>query len=294
MNGLLNINKPAGAMSRDIVDQVCRIAGTRQVGHAGTLDPLATGVLVVCVGWTTRLVPFIQQLRKTYVAEFLLGQTSDTDDVTGHVKVVHDVSPPTRAQIEETTPAFVGRIQQVPPQYSAVRVSGRRAHHLARQGADVALTAREVEVHRFEILEYAFPRLRSVIECGSGTYVRSIGRDLGQALGCGALMSALTRTAVGPFTIDEAVRPDDLSPETISSRLLAPQMGVAHLPNCRLTDDQLAEVGFGRAFPFRGESLKDGTTVALVGAAGDLIALAEFQASRQVLQPRQVFIRRPV
>jgi tRNA pseudouridine55 synthase len=291
VNGLLNINKPGGATSRDVVDRVCRVAGTRQVGHAGTLDPLATGVLVVCIGWTTRLVPYIQQLHKRYDAEFLLGQTSDTDDVTGIVTPVAVDVIPSREQIERQLPAFVGSIQQVPPQYSAVRVAGRRAHQLARKGESVELVPRTVEVFGIDLVEYAFPKLRLQIECGSGTYVRSMGRDLGESLGCGAVMSRLVRTAVGDFELGAAVSLDELATETIESRLLAPGCGVRHLPMQSCSGAQLTEIAFGRPIPFTGTEPADGTTVALVNSAGDLVALAEFQISRRMLQPRQVFFR---
>lgn len=173
-----------------------------------------------------------------------------------------------------------------------MRVSGRRAHELARKGESVEIAPREVEVHGIEILDYAYPRLRLQIVCGSGTYVRSIGRDLGESLGCGAVMSELTRTEIGPFVIREAVSLDELSAETIGSRLLPPLRGVNHLPLCHVTAEQLIEIGFGRSIAYCGEPLSDGETVPLVDDNEQLIALAEFQASRCVLQPRQVFIRR--
>src|SRR5579872_3711325 len=164
MVGLLSINKPTGMTSRRVVDIVARRAGTRRVGHAGTLDPLASGVLVVCVGWATRLVGFVQEYRKVYRASFLLGRTSATDDVTSDLVEAPQSSRPTRLQVETALRNFVGEISQVPPQFSAVHVGGERAHKLARRGATVAIEPRIVAVHRIDLIEYDFPKLELSIE----------------------------------------------------------------------------------------------------------------------------------
>ena len=290
MVGLLNINKPSGMTSRRVVDIVARLAGTKRVGHAGTLDPLATGVLVVCLGWATRLVTFVQDRPKTYSARFLLGRRSDTDDVTGEVVATLGALPPPRALVEELLQTFVGTIQQVPPQFSAVHVDGVRAHKLARQGKTVRIEPRPVEIHRMVLVGYSYPELDIDIECGSGTYVRSIGRDLGNALGCGAVMSTLVRSSVGEFTLASAETPESLGRGAISDFLLPPLCAVSRLPRftCPPTDrDELAR---GRPLACPGAAdWAVGPPVAIVDSDENLLALAEYDAARQLLQPRQVF-----
>lgn len=295
MHGLLNINKPAGMTSRRVVDLVCAAAGTKKVGHAGTLDPMATGVLVVCIGWTTRLISFVQQQRKEYRAQFRLGCTSDTDDVTGTVVETGEpgrhAPAPGRDEIEALLPRFVGRIVQVPPQFSAVHVQGRRAHQLARKGAPVEIPPREVDVHRLELRSYDYPQLELDIECGSGTYVRSIGRDLGRLLGCGAVMSGLVRTRIGEFRLENALDLAVLTRESFSSHCVPPLAAVAHLPSQVCTADELREIGYGRPIGWRGDgALAAGASVALIGPDGQLIAVAEYNPARHLLLPRRQFV----
>jgi tRNA pseudouridine55 synthase len=291
--GILNLYKPSGMTSRDVVDLVVRAAGTGRVGHAGTLDPLATGVLVVSLGWTTRLVPFIQELRKVYCAEFLLGSSSDTDDVTGEVQMVAGALPPSLAEIAAALPEYVGRIVQIPPRHSAVHVNGRRAYKLARSGIPVEMPPREVDIFRLELLEYDYPRFTLEIECGSGTYVRALGRDLGGRLGCGAVMSNLERRAIGPFHVDTAVSPRELTAANLASHLLPPASAVRHLPRYDCPPEQLPYLRDGRPLPYPGDSKPpQRPLVAIVTPDGALAALAEFNADRALLQPRQVYLRR--
>lgn len=290
MVGLLNIHKPSGMTSRRVVDIVARLAGTKRVGHAGTLDPLAEGVLVVCLGWATRLVSFVQERRKIYRARFLLGQRSDTDDVTGEVVAVVDAQPPDRPTVEAALCEFRGQIMQVPPQFSAVHVAGRRAHTLARSGKAVQLEARPVEVHRLDLIKYDFPNLELEIECGSGTYIRSIGRDLGTVLGCGAVMCSLVRSAIGEFRLDSAVRANDLVSHSIAAFLLPPLAAVAHLPRWSITSADLDLLL--RGLPLSAPSPKDwppGSLVSLVNNQDKLQSLAEYDAESGLLRPRQVF-----
>jgi tRNA pseudouridine55 synthase len=291
MHGLLNIRKPAGMSSRRVVDIVARLARTKRVGHAGTLDPLASGVLVVCVGRATRLVTFIQDRPKTYAARILLGKRSDTDDITGAVTEVPNAPQPTREAIEAALQSFTGTIMQVPPQFSAVHVAGRRAHKLARRGKTFSLDARPVDIHRIALTGYCYPDVDVEIECGSGTYIRSIARDLGEALGCGGVMSALVRGAIGDFSLAEAVAIEDLPSRPIEEYLLPPLAAVAHLARwtCRPTDrDELVR---GRPLPVLSEPpLPDDAMVALIDGAGLLIALAEYDDGSQCLRPRQVFV----
>ncbi len=230
---------------------MAKLVRPEKAGHAGTLDPLATGVLVVCVGKATRLIEAVQEQPKSYHATFLLGRQSDTDDITGTVSEVavgHEIFP--SGDLEHQLPAFVGRIEQVPPTFSAGHVAGRRAHERARAGQTVELTPRLVEVFRLAITRFAHPELELDLDCGSGTYVRSIGRDLGQALGCGAVMSALVRTRVGPYRLENAVTLEQLTHDTLGTSLLNPATALAEMPRrVATTDEEIALLRAGRAIP---------------------------------------------
>ncbi len=206
MEGFLVIDKPGGMTSRDVVNIAQRWfpRGTK-LGHTGTLDPLATGVLVLCVGRATKLADTVQAMGKRYDTRILLGATSTTDDVDGTVthtaaEAVH------RDAIASLLPRFVGEVLQLPPQFSALKVQGRRAHDLARQGQVVALEPRTVRIDSIDLLAYDWPHLDLAITCGKGTYIRSIARDLGAALHVGGIVQTLRRTAVGPFTVQDSLR----------------------------------------------------------------------------------------
>jgi len=187
MFGLLNINKPSGITSRTAVDRVARLVRGTKIGHAGTLDPIAEGVLVICLGGATRLVPFLHQVPKRYLATYLLGRTSSTDDIEGDVIPADSDRVPSGVEIRQTVDRFVGEIAQRPPAFSAVKVKGKRAYTLARQGMHVQLEPKLVTIHRIEIVTYCYPRLILDVTCGTGTYLRSLGRDLGTTLAVGAV-----------------------------------------------------------------------------------------------------------
>src|SRR4051812_31792112 len=185
MNGLLVIDKPGGMTSRDAVNRVQRwFPRKTEIGHTGTLDPLATGVLVVCVGAATRLADYVQAMGKSYASRFRLGATSTTDDADGDVTETPNATAPTRAQIEAALSMFIGSVEQMPPSVSALKVGGRRAHDLARKGKVVPLAARTVRVDAIRVTNYEWPWLDVEVDCGKGTYIRSIARDLGAQLGC--------------------------------------------------------------------------------------------------------------
>lgn len=204
VNGIFNINKPSGKTSQDVVAFIKRLSGQRYVGHAGTLDPLATGVLPVCLGQAARMSDFIMETSKTYIAEITLGISTDTYDTEGAILQETDPSHIDRKQVESLLPSLTGAILQKPPAYSALKRQGKRLYELARAGIDVATVAREVKVYRLVMLEWKPPCFIIEVECGKGTYIRSIAHDIGQALGCGAHMSALTRTKYGPFDIGDS------------------------------------------------------------------------------------------
>lgn len=244
MNGLLVIDKPGGMTSRDAVNRVQRWfpRGTK-IGHTGTLDPLATGVLVVCVGQATRLADYVQAMGKSYASRFRLGATSTSDDADGTVTEVPDAVPPTREQIDAALSCFAGVIQQLPPSVSALKVDGRRAHDLARAGKEVVLAARPVQIDAIRILGYEWPFLDVEVDCGKGTYIRSIARDLGAALDCGGLVQTLRRTRVGPFLAEQGM---SLDADPASVKLLPMSLAVASLNRVRLTADDARRVRQGQ------------------------------------------------
>jgi tRNA pseudouridine55 synthase len=232
--GVIPIDKPSGVSSRQVVDRVARALGMKAVGHAGTLDPLAAGVVVVCVGHATKLVDFIHQLPKRYEAVFLLGRSSPSDDL--ETPVAEEPAPvrPEPAAIGAALPRFRGEILQRPCDYSAVHVGGQRAYRLARKGRDVELPEKPVRIDRLEITAYQWPRLALEIECSSGTFIRAIGRDLAAALGTRAVMKSLVRTAAGPFARGSATPLDAITPATAAAALLPAALAVPHLPQVRL------------------------------------------------------------
>lgn len=244
--GLVVLNKPPGITSRQALDLVADLLAPVPAGHAGTLDPLASGVLVACVGQATRLIEFVQRMNKSYRAEFLLGRTSDTDDVEGQVIELPNAQPPSLAAIEAALPSFVGRIEQRPPAYSAIKVQGRRAYDLARRGKEVQLPTRPVTIESLQVTAYEYPRLALDVRCGSGTYIRSLGRDLGAALGGGAVLAALERTAIGPFSVERGIDPRGLDRERLLSALLPAQSAFDSALVVRLDDEQIAAVARGR------------------------------------------------
>ena len=296
--GVLNVDKPMGLTSRDVVNQVVRIVRPAKVGHAGTLDPLATGVLVVCVGHATRLVTLAQEGRKRYLGRFLLGQTSDTDDNTGNVVEGGDWTGVTLEQITSLLPEFTGCVDQVPPQFSAIHVQGQRAYDLARRGETVDLASRPIEIFSIRITQFHPPEFDLEMECGSGTYVRSIGRDLGSRLGCGAIMTQLRRLGVGPFDVADAITLDRLTPVTINDLLQPALKIVSHLRQRHLSIEEVVAIR-------RGQSIGDVTRstdglpashlefadhrTALIGPDGSLLGIGERDPGSRRLHPRIVF-----
>jgi tRNA pseudouridine55 synthase len=272
-NGILNVNKPPAWTSRDVVNRVDRLCSPSKAGHAGTLDPLATGVLVICVGQATRLIEYVQRMRKRYRATFLLGRSSDTDDTEGDITVNADAPMPSRMDIDDSLQRFVGSISQRPPAHSAIKVQGRPAYRLARQGVAVELAPRVVEVHSLRVLRYDYPALDLDIECGSGTYVRALGRDLAAELGTTAVMSALERTAVGAFRVADAVALDELSAETVAKHLKPPITAVTELPRVELDDAKLNEIRHGRSISLSGSAGAASPEWAAVTATGELAAI---------------------
>lgn len=280
MFGLLNIHKQQGLTSRDVVNHIQRIVRPAKTGHAGTLDPLATGVLVVGVGPATRLIEYIQQLPKRYVGSFELGKTSDTEDVEGQVRKIESAPRPSRDEVEGTLAKFVGEIQQRPPAFSALKVKGRRAYELAREGKSVELNPRAVTIYALELVEYEYPKLILNVRCGSGTYIRSLGRDIGQSLGSGAVMTSLKRTAIGGFLIEDACSIDCLTKETITNHLQPALRAVSHFPRCQLTNDESTRIANGMMIENRWECGAE--QIAATNTDGQLIAILAPRDKRQL------------
>jgi tRNA pseudouridine55 synthase len=245
MFGVLNINKPRGWSSRDVVNRVERLLRPFKAGHAGTLDPQATGVLLVCVGAATRLVEYAQRLPKEYRATFLLGRCSDTEDLESEVALAGDGVEPALPQLRAAAAGFTGEILQRPSRHSAIKVAGRRAYDLARKGAPFELPERKVTVYRLEVLRYQYPELEIAVECSAGTYIRALGRDLARSLGTCAVMASLERTRIGAFDASQAASVDELL-SGCQQRVQSPTPLVDALPSVVVAQEDLLELHHGR------------------------------------------------
>jgi tRNA pseudouridine55 synthase len=220
MSGLLVVDKPLGWTSTEVVRQVRRAAGGVKAGHAGTLDPLATGVVIVCLGQATRAVDRLMSLPKTYEAVVDLSATTASDDLESPRQEVAVSREPDLESVRAAAARFVGLIQQMPPAFSAMKIGGKRAYKLARKGRQVPLRPREVTVYAIDVLDYAWPRVTLRIECGRGTYIRSLARDLGVALATGGHLASLRRTAVGPYKVEQAADGSGLARDLTQADLL--------------------------------------------------------------------------
>jgi tRNA pseudouridine55 synthase len=272
MFGILNFHKPVGVTSRDCVNQIQRIIRPIKCGHAGTLDPVAEGVLLICVGQAVRLVDWIHLLPKTYLADFQLGKTSPSVDCETEVTDVLDGHVPTIAELEKALTRFQGTILQTPPIYSAIRIDGKRAHELARAGKHVEIPPRSVEIHRFKIIRYSYPELQVEIDCSTGTYVRSLGRDLARCVGTDAIMTALVRTRVGDFYTETSTSAASLtSIEEVQSSLVNPILALTTIPQVALPNDQVVAVLQGKQIPLDDYSIDQACgEVAISNQAGVL------------------------
>ncbi len=268
--GVIPVDKPTGATSRRVVDVVARALGMKTVGHAGTLDPLADGVVVVCAGHATKLVDYLHDLPKHYTASFLLGRSSPSDDFETPIEVEAEPHVPTREEIEAALPSFRGEILQRPCDYSAVHVDGKRAYRLARKGRPLELAAKRVRIDILAVTAYEWPRLGVNIVCSSGTFVRAIGRDLAMALGTTAVMESLTRTAVGPFSREQSLAMAAVTLESVQAAMLPAVAAVPLVPRFTLGDDLLAKAVRGGLVAVGDEPAE---ALAAVDDAGDLVGI---------------------
>jgi tRNA pseudouridine55 synthase len=279
-SGFLVVDKPPGMTSHDVVDVARRWLGTRRVGHLGTLDPQATGVLPLAVRDATKLVSFIEGGAKAYVGAIHLGVRTDTLDGDGQVLARFDGPLPGEAEVAAVLAGHVGEILQTPPMYSAVKKGGVPLHRLARRGEHVEREARRVRVTRFALVRYEPPRVRIEVECSPGTYVRVLAADVGDRLGCGAYLEELRRTRSGPFTLAHAATLEALEEAAHEGRLAArliPPVEVLGLPLLRLAPEDAHRVAHGGEVPVPRSRFPDGpgTRVAAVDPEGALVAVME-------------------
>lgn len=292
VTGFLNIDKPPGLTSHDVVARVRRITrrdtDTKKVGHAGTLDPMATGVLVVCVGHATRLSEYAMHGTKGYRAVVHLGIETDSYDADGDVTAQTDASHITHADIERVLPSYIGDIQQVPPMYSAIKKDGKKLYELARAGQEIEREARPVTIHHINIVRWSPPQVTLDVACSSGTYIRSLAYDIGRALGCGAHLAGLIRTRSGAFTLENATALDDLlNDEAWQRHLIAPQQALSDLPTITLTDEDAQEIQYGRMIARTDAAPNTETVMAYMGD-GHLLAVLEKRGIHW--KPHKVFL----
>ncbi len=295
MFGFLNIWKPVGPSSYDVIRRVRRCVGRKvKVGHAGTLDPLAEGVLVVCIGKATRLAGVVQSWPKRYITLARLGAVSTTDDAEGEITETDPSSAPPAGQVEQVIEQFVGTIQQVPPAFSAAKVAGQRAYKLARAGKNPDLAAKEVTVYSLEIIEYNYPHLRLAVNCAGGTYIRSLVRDIGSELGVGGYCEKIIRESIGPFKTDRAVKIDDINADNIGRLLIDPIEAVPSAARITVTDAQVRELIHGRPVadprPAAGTHLPDLPLFGAIDSAGRVIGLLRPDPESGQLRPIRIFI----
>jgi tRNA pseudouridine55 synthase len=285
MNGVLPVDKPAGPTSHDIVATARRALRVRRVGHTGTLDPFASGLLLLCLGQATRIAEYLTGLDKRYRATVRLGLATDTDDLTGSVVARADPAGIGSHDIEAALAGLRGSVLQMPPQYSAKQVAGERAYAAARQGREVRLRPVPVTVHELYLTAFRSPDADIEVLCSSGTYIRAVARDLGVALGVGAHLTALRRTAIGSYHVDSALTPADFDrPGTAAAATIPTAAALPHLPRISLDEGQAGELRQGRAV--RAGDVPDAPVVVAVEGA-EAVAIGECAAG--VFRPRKVF-----
>lgn len=293
IDGILNIDKPAGSTSLKIVNLVRRLSRQQRVGHAGTLDPNATGVLPICLGQATRIVPFLIDAPKTYCAEAELGISTATYDAEGEVTGRVDPSFVTREQLEEVLSSFLGSILQTPPMYSAVKYQGKRLYDLARAGIEVERKKRRVHIFHLELLRWQPPFFTIEIECGKGTYIRSLVHDLGQSLGCGSHLRNLVRLRSGLFEIGDSLtipQLEDAFRHGYWQKLLYPMDAVLeHWIAAIVSQEKEQDIRWGRPLTLDGEEGKDKDRCRAYSLDGRFLAVLRFITERGLWQPEKVF-----
>lgn len=292
-DGLLNIAKPAGMTSHDVVARVRKILKLRRVGHAGTLDPAASGVLPICVGQGTRVAEYLSESGKSYRARIEFGVETDTYDLEGTITSSTSTDTLERPHIEEVLVRFKGRQMQMPPRYSAIKIQGQAAYKRVRAGEEVSLQARPIEIFRLEIVDWHNPTLTLDIGCSKGTYIRSLAYDLGKATGFGAHLSDLVRTRSGPFRLEESITLEELAlaheQGNLARYLQSADKALEQYPAIYLNKEQEQQVRHGNTFA--GATPHGESSLARVyTSGGHFLAIAEWESEREKWQPKKVFL----
>ncbi len=299
MDGILVINKPTGMTSHDVVAKVRKLLNQRRVGHAGTLDPGASGVLPVCVGQATRVAEYLSESGKAYRATLVFGIVTDTYDADGVVVREMDASGLTRERIEALLPSFRGEQMQVPPRYSAIKLQGQPAYKRARAGEDVSLAARPITITRLEIVAWLPPALALDVECSKGTYIRSLAYDLGERAGYGAHLRALVRTRSGPFVLSESITLEQLAEAAarndVQHYLRPPEQALEGFWVLALDAETAQRVRHGNAFradspPVNPADVKEQELARVYDEEGRFLAIAAWDEGQQLWQPGKVFL----
>jgi tRNA pseudouridine55 synthase len=295
LNGVLNIDKPGGMTSHDVVARVRRVAKQKKVGHAGTLDPDATGVLLVCLGASTRLCDLLASQGKSYVAGFSLGVTSSTEDISGETLSETNAGWLAEGDLRTLLPRFVGQIEQIPPMVSAVHHNGQRLYDLARQGITVERQARTIEIESIELLHFepddTKPTARIEVRCGKGTYIRTLCADIGSALNVGGRMDSLVRRSVGNFALGDktSVSLEALEADGAEAHLVAPADALSFLHAVTISQNEIADLFNGKDLMLK-EPLAPETIIKLLHEeTGALLALAVVSPTGKTAHPDKVF-----
>jgi tRNA pseudouridine55 synthase len=295
IDGILNLNKPAGKTSFDVVAAVRKLSGIKKAGHGGTLDPDAMGVLLICLGQATRLVEYLINAKKSYKAEIALGIATDTYDATGTITKRGDTSGLNREKIEEAAASFKGITEQIPPMYSAVKHQGIPLYKYARAGVELQRTARNVEFFRIEVIEWHKPVVALEIECGKGAYIRSLAQDIGAILGCGAHLKDLIRLGCGPFNIDSSVTisevEDAFDQDRCEDVVYPMDMAVNHLPYISVDKQREEEVLNGRSVILEKEEARPGELLRAYSIDGRFIAILRYDDEQCCWRPKKVFVK---
>jgi tRNA pseudouridine55 synthase len=299
--GIFNVDKPLGWSSFDVVALIRRLSGVRRVGHAGTLDPAAEGVLPVCLGQATRVAEYLVELPKTYRATIRLGKSTDTYDGEGTVTATADASGLGRREVEDALSSFQGEIEQVPPMYSALKHAGVPLYRYARAGKTIEREARTVKIHRIDLLNFESPVATVDLECGRGAYIRTLAHDLGEKLGCGAYLESLVRTAMGPFSLDRAVSIEELRAAFgdggWQDLILPLDTPLTHWLAAIVGEENERHTRSGRTLdlrptrPERTARLAPGTLCRAYSLDGYLIAVLRYLGQGGRWQPEKVFAR---
>ena len=309
MDGILNIHKATGMTSHDVVAKIRKLLEEKRVGHAGTLDPLASGVLPICVGQATRVAEYLSESGKAYLATIVFGTVTDTYDAEGTILRTANTAHLTLKMVEEALEHFVGPQMQAPPRYSAIKLQGQPAYKRVRAGEEIKLAPRSIVIHALSITDWNPPSVTLAIECGKGTYIRSLAYDLGEYLGCGAYLNALIRTRSGPFHLSESVTLEQLVESAgdhcraridpargaplhhISQYLYPPDKALEGYPALTLDPATIERVQHGNAFSYSpDEQMPPANGIARVYSNdGHFVAIAEWEAAQEVWQPRKVF-----